>query len=262
MCCFCDILPEQAAAHRECYGNYAIALTKDWGIKNGISPVRYIHEQSPGVSPEYIKLKELFRETHKFRQDAVATQVRVYALCSLLLDKGALPPGPMAFRVAAQGGTSLSLLQQLEGEFDKTLESTEATTFVSFLNTLFNRICELHNELEKRDAFCRAYKEDFLHPVSGLMPDKVLYDEREWRSIRFIDETHDESHVEKYLAALRQKFLPPEYNLKFSNDDVQYIIVDSQPEKAQLLEFISNEVCLVDASLAPKICTFDELTSA
>lgn len=36
MVCFCDV-----------YGHYGIGLTKEWGIRNGVSPVLYPYDQSP-----------------------------------------------------------------------------------------------------------------------------------------------------------------------------------------------------------------------
>ncbi len=41
MTCFCDIPLSQISDHAEKYGNYAIGLSKDWGIKNGINPILY-----------------------------------------------------------------------------------------------------------------------------------------------------------------------------------------------------------------------------
>ena len=60
--CFCDILAEQAAYHKQYYGNNAIVLTKEWGIRNHITPLRYVHANSTGQFAEYIKLKNINRE--------------------------------------------------------------------------------------------------------------------------------------------------------------------------------------------------------
>src|ERR1035437_1023729 len=42
MVCFCDIPLSQTAKHMTTYGDYAIGLSKEWGINKGISPVLYI----------------------------------------------------------------------------------------------------------------------------------------------------------------------------------------------------------------------------
>ena len=41
MVCFCDIPLSQIRNHVEVYGGYAIGLSKEWGIENGINPVMY-----------------------------------------------------------------------------------------------------------------------------------------------------------------------------------------------------------------------------
>lgn len=45
--CFCDIPLGQSERHREQYGDYSIALTKEWAMANGITPIRYYHRNSP-----------------------------------------------------------------------------------------------------------------------------------------------------------------------------------------------------------------------
>lgn len=46
MVTFCDIPLSLANEHRKKYGNYAIGLSKDWGIKNKLNPVIYIEKNS------------------------------------------------------------------------------------------------------------------------------------------------------------------------------------------------------------------------
>lgn len=46
MVCFCDIPLSQVQDHAKTYGNYAIGLTKEWGIKNLLNPVFYIEPHS------------------------------------------------------------------------------------------------------------------------------------------------------------------------------------------------------------------------
>jgi len=51
MVCFCDIPLSQIHYHSNYYGEYAIGLTKTWGIKNQINPVLYVHENTKFSKP-------------------------------------------------------------------------------------------------------------------------------------------------------------------------------------------------------------------
>jgi abortive phage resistance protein AbiGi (putative antitoxin) len=44
--CFCDIPLSSIQEHSKQYGEYAIGMSKNWGIRNGLSPVLYIHSTS------------------------------------------------------------------------------------------------------------------------------------------------------------------------------------------------------------------------
>jgi len=262
MCCFCDILPAQASAHKMCYGEYAIALTKEWGIRNGISPVRYVHSSSPGMNAKYTELKKMHRHASDFRSVGHSEYFKMYLIPSLLLDEGKLKGGSYVQTLRADPSL-LATAINLEKEFDDLsadLSDSQRLIFYKALNVMLNRISELHNELESRDAFVRAYQEDFIHPESGLFPDKVLYDEREWRSIRMIEEKKDGSHKAAFTTALESKFLPPDYNLTFSEADLVHIVVKTDAEKVEIINFISRETCKITSSVAAsKICTFAEL---
>lgn len=45
MICFCDIPISRISDHTAFYGSYGLGLTKDWGLKNGLTPLIYA---SPG----------------------------------------------------------------------------------------------------------------------------------------------------------------------------------------------------------------------
>jgi len=50
MTCFCDIPLTRIENHTVKYGEYAIGLSKKWGLKNKVSPVVYTHKNSSTVS--------------------------------------------------------------------------------------------------------------------------------------------------------------------------------------------------------------------
>lgn len=50
MVCFCDIPLSKIKHHLSVYGKYGLGLKKTWGIKNGISPILYLHPSSETTS--------------------------------------------------------------------------------------------------------------------------------------------------------------------------------------------------------------------
>ena len=46
MVCFCDIPLSKINNHINTYGNYGIGLSKEWGYRNGISPLQYMYHNS------------------------------------------------------------------------------------------------------------------------------------------------------------------------------------------------------------------------
>lgn len=47
MVCFCDIPLSNIAEHTQKYGNYAIGIKKTWAMEQGVSPILYVHDNSP-----------------------------------------------------------------------------------------------------------------------------------------------------------------------------------------------------------------------
>ncbi|MDQ7797747.1 MAG: abortive infection system antitoxin AbiGi family protein [Candidatus Edwardsbacteria bacterium] len=46
MVCFCDLPLFNINKHIKTYGSYGIGLSKEWGVKNGVSPVLYIRKDT------------------------------------------------------------------------------------------------------------------------------------------------------------------------------------------------------------------------
>lgn len=256
MVCFCDIRLEDANYHRQCYGDNAIVLTKEWGKKNGISPVRYIHENSPGILPNYIKSKNRFREIRQNAGDHPDTVVMDYSIFSLLMDANKLHYDSLDEDVANNNGL-LTEMEVLEKEFLKLFDDLKTVgqdkILAKYFRSLINRILELHNELEKRDSYMRVYSEDFTHPATNItIPNKILYDEKEWRSIKYADKT-------EYNEAVTQKFLQPKHNLSFDDNDVLAILLKDQTTLDLVKDYLLNNKTQLDSTITiSKLAIIDD----
>ena len=106
--CFYDIPLTQAIAHRENYGKYAIGLSSNWAIKNKISPVRYVHSNSPGFSEEVIEFMDLHEA--KLQNGNEFVQQRVALKKNKTIDIEKLPSDAMI------------VIKTLENDLTKALE--------------------------------------------------------------------------------------------------------------------------------------------
>jgi hypothetical protein len=62
---FCDIPLSQIKNHAKLYGSYAIGLSKEWGLRQGITPVSYTHRLSPLPEAVYLMVEEIRTLTAK-----------------------------------------------------------------------------------------------------------------------------------------------------------------------------------------------------
>lgn len=71
MVSFCDIPLSQASGHLSTYGSYGIGMTKEWGKKQGITPVLYTHGESllADCIRDIIKKTEKLVDDRKFLSD-------------------------------------------------------------------------------------------------------------------------------------------------------------------------------------------------
>lgn len=73
MCCFCDTPLAAIKPHMDFYGHYGIGMSKEWGIKKGISPVMY-HIKGSKMAANIRKMIKHIQEDDKetaYRQIAL-----------------------------------------------------------------------------------------------------------------------------------------------------------------------------------------------
>lgn len=249
--CFCDIQWQESHPHRACYGDNAIVLTKRWGVAQGVSPVRYIHETSPGAGRDYIGLKTIFRFLRDASEGNDTALLRAYLTTSLLRDEGLLDPTTIPGVFANDERVKLGEARH-DDDVDglmRRIGHSDAQLVLRYLGSLLGRIIELHNELEFRDSFTRRYQEDFQCPASGdVVTGKVLYDEREWRSIKYGVDVSSPPPPNKLSEWQADGYLPRSFNLRFADDDVVGLVAQDDATKADLSALVARGETLLSRS--------------
>ncbi len=251
---FCDIPFHSSIPHRECYGNFAIGLTKAWGIEKGITPVRYVHKTSPGVSQNYLRMKDY---TNKIRllsaKEKTSYPVLYLLILKTLLDK---TTGKLDYAKDfsefnnhhAEFGKFYDFLKGKDDEF--------AHLFTDYISLLQYRITELENELTSRNVLIRNYEENFKCPITDkIMKGKRLYDEREWRAFKTIKitESNMKEKITETQSFLNQRYLPKEHNLTFSPNEIVAIVVSTGGDKQYLIDNLSRHGLIKSVDIESKI---------
>lgn len=253
--CFCDIKPDENAFHRQCYGSFALAMSKQWGIRNKISPVQYVHPNTIGLEQEFIELrtftKGLFDYEHKFEgvpdfKDRIAKNILAW---SIWMDQRHINTDIIEMHTDRLYDELIEILR------DKNKEEP----FKLFILKLRQRIADLHHYLELRDPFQRNYKEDFYCPNSGqIIKGKVLYDEREWRSCNTTHLPEDVVAIESDNSIVLKGYLTEKHNLQFIDEDLIEIKLNSVKFKDDLFNFLKINSTKLDIDLTMDKVSFYE----
>lgn len=151
--CFCDLPLSASQDHRAQYGQYAIALTKEWGMANGVTPIRYVHARSPDFTSEtYNKVMDLPNYLRQHGHDIH----RVFA--DVMAELGELDvPTEADFQNLPIG--IKSVMAGVNGEF---------LSLVSHMQAIM--------------PYVRTYEGEWTDRATNKQKHRVFYDEREWRA--------------------------------------------------------------------------------
>lgn len=158
--CFCDIPLELCREHQEQYGNYVIGLSKEWGIMNGITPIRYIHYYSPDINHDsYRMMKDSYMhyQQHNF--------FPFYFYARVLKDLGKINEIPTDADI-----NNLPAFAR-EGLIIMSAQLMDMSEYILFAQ-----------------SFLRAYEGEWKDRVTNKLVKRRYYDEREWRAVKKIDE--------------------------------------------------------------------------
>lgn len=152
--CFCDIPLSQSRDHRTQYGNYAIAMTKDWAMRNQVTPIRYYHALSPDHADETTRL--MFDVLgYSGREEA-----GVLGVLRTFLSSGGMSPSDAEMESLPRS------VQRLLSEANRFMR----TCLENYWKTFF---------------FTRVYEGRWVDRVTHEEASRRFYDEREWRAVRF-----------------------------------------------------------------------------
>lgn len=199
--CFCDLPLSMSQDHRNQYGEYAIAMTKQWGMMNKVTPIRYIHANSPGFEGEtYNKMLDL--PSHLIEHDN-----NLFRLLAHILREREKIKAPS------------------EEDFEKLPEGMK--NVLKMANLEFNRVLSHWHEVMN---YVRKYEGDWEDRVSGNITHRIFYEEREWRAatndkyakltFTFRDITHLIVNTEKEQNILGEQIIKRSRDLEVEDEKI------------------------------------------
>jgi hypothetical protein len=215
MTCFCDIPLSQIKNHTKAYGNYAIGLSKDWGIKNKVSPVHYTY---PGSTTSEI-LKSFTGQIERFFDVAenkdsndknnylnqLPEDIKNFVEIEKLKDS--FKVGEKVLKIQEQLAHFLRFVKPYEGKIFRNGEYSEKLqNFYEEREWRFVPEKEILKKLDAKDS----YKSDFFKDavkkryINMKLASKIKL-EFEPNDVRFIIVKHD-SEIPKFLDDVHKIF--------------------------------------------------------
>ncbi len=277
MVCFCDIPLTLVKKHTEiyCYNGgekvYALGMTKEWSIENGLNPLIYLNQES--------HLARILQ-----RLDVSTTKdIMIANELKLLLKE------------YEERESNSSFFQKIQRLSNHEIEFNDPARIVGKM--IMEKISdgnyiELLNTFSRSLLYTKQYKGDYYRNGSKI-PNYVFYNEREWRYIppvnlvyAFINPippmfkhyvqsilklTEDQA-IYTYLKNLfdetrKRPFDSFSSMLSFNLDDISKIIVDNDSDAENLINSIENQftICGIEIPASDKvkfirkISTYDDL---
>lgn len=210
MACFCDIPLSKVKEHTSKYGVYAIGLSKEWGIKNGLSPVIYTTEKS---------------ETAKILNQLASDLGKMFDIYENDDDQ-----------------VSTSNTDPLTEDQKATLETAK----LDFLLSQSEKVTELSEQLGHFLKYIKPYQGKG-YSNGNEFNNIRFYDEREWRYVPPKEllkkiEVKDSYKREFYKSESKRRLinikLATHKKLEFKPNNIKFIIVKNDNEIPHLIDEI------------------------
>lgn len=171
MVCFCDIPLSQISEHVSKYGEYAIGLKKDWAIRQGISPVLYVHDKS--IIPQII-IKELSKINTKGQHQKEEMEHMMFLMQSLMMMK------PYEVKKTS-GGEAVRYYDEREWRYIPPFKFPSETNFI--IDDLISN--DLLNEYNrKNEKYGVVFNPDTINYLIVSSEEEVLKLKRELEDIK------------------------------------------------------------------------------
>lgn len=216
MVSFCNI-PIRDVENYMYYGDYGLGFTMDWAIKNKLSPIIYVHENSDFLNLQNISIKSI-----------------PLAISEVVLNE---------------------VVKNSFRSFTENDSIYFFTKFVTNLNRSNVRYSQF-TKFWKNEVFFKITHEVFEGELPNEPIIINSYNEREWRYVPFLDnQDFDEIIYQKKVGedkvnpkytkfkdnTKKPHFTEEKHMLKFDLDDLKYIIVKSASEIVEITKVLSEK---------------------
>lgn len=234
MICFCDI-PLTTISNHSAYGKYGIGLKKEWGIRNKLNPVLYMEKES-ALSESLIKSLTGSLKTVNLISDLIT------------LEQDRIK------------GIDLENIPAEEKLRKKIPYISKIKNLASISDSVNFTIYSLY--------FTKHYQDD-LERSGEVIKNYRFYDEREWRYIpefqcAVCELRRTEDEYKQWRGTTEQKPVLKEVKLTFDCSDIEYVIVEKNEEKKEIIDLIkklASDSCPPEEieSLYTKIISFEQI---
>lgn len=205
MVCFCDIPLSSITEHASKYGKYALGVSKDWGVKNAITPIIYTHINSI---------------TERFQATLHNNLISLFNIDTKL-------PEYADFKKHNDIVQQLTLA--VPNIFERDPDKKKAHHILSDTYSMFAHFIR----------HMKPYEGSLYRKGNGYLENVRFYDEREWR---FVPQTMDlaglgikdsykaETFKREGFYRWHSKLITQMPTLRITPKDIRFIIVDKEKE--------------------------------
>lgn len=255
MVSFCDIPLSLAKNHLDSYGKYAIGLTKEWGINNGLNPTLYLQGDSTLSKDIQKTLDHLMGAFRPIRKDILREVAALQSVSNIIRVAFKPIPGTDKFKMSDDDTANvIAILNSVsESLREQTDRVSDAGVKANATLGIFRFIKNYEGELIRKNKTFKNYR---------------FYDEREWRYAPLLENTPEgKEHsalFKQYRSEGGAKPYLKTHRLKFVGSDIKYLLVKSAKDIPKLIEVIRTTKNLVENAhdaeiLSTKIITVEQL---